>query len=73
MNARPANGAQGYSGGAEMWRECCLRYGDAEARTICNRYLNMQIHTTSQEELQFCRQLYLAMQTAVAYGGELHE
>jgi len=44
-----------------MWHDYLLRYGEIEARGICNRYLDMQICTTDPEELQFCRELYAAI------------
>jgi hypothetical protein len=50
-----------YETGAEMWRDYKLRYG-AEAADICNSYLNMQIFRTDPEEVQFCKELYAAMQ-----------
>lgn len=51
-----------YASGADMWQEYKAQYGDAEARGICNRYLDLQTQTTNPEELQFCRELYAAMQ-----------
>lgn len=51
-----------YETGADMWREYKEQYGDIEARGICNRYLDLQIRTTDPEELQFCRELFAAMQ-----------
>lgn len=51
-----------YETGADMWREYKEQYGDIEARGICNRYLDLQIRNTNPEELQFCRELYAAMQ-----------
>ncbi len=50
-----------------------MRHGQKDAAGICRRYLDLQIRTTDQEELRFCRQLYQAMQTALVYGGEFHE
>lgn len=50
-----------YNSGADMWRDYAARYGDAEARGICNRYLDLQVRTTDPEELAFCRELYAAM------------
>ena len=44
-----------------MWHDYLLRYGEIEARGICNRYLDMQVRTTDPEELQFCRELYAAI------------
>ena len=51
-----------YKSGADMWLEYISLYGEPEARGICNRYLDMQIYSTDAEEIQFCRQLYNAMQ-----------
>lgn len=51
-----------YESGADMWREYKEQYGDIEARGICNRYLDLQIRTTDPEELEFCRELFAAMQ-----------
>jgi len=45
-----------------MWRDYSTRYGDIEARMICNRYLELQSKTKSPEELQFCGELHTAMQ-----------
>jgi len=50
-----------YKSGADMWYDYLQRYGEMEARGICNRYLDMQIRTTDPEELQFCRELYAAI------------
>ena len=51
-----------YATGADMWREYKAQYGEAEARGICNRYLDMQVNTADPEELRFCKDLYAAMQ-----------
>lgn len=51
-----------YATGADMWQEYREKYGDAEARGICNRYLDSQVRNDNPEELQFCRELYAAMQ-----------
>lgn len=66
-----------YATGADMWREYRHKYGIDEARGICNRYLDMQIHSQDAGEQQFCRELYAAMkaelpahtQPTFAYGG----
>lgn len=50
-----------YTTGADMWKDYKECYGD-EARGICNRYLDMQVFTKDPEELQFCKELYDAMQ-----------
>ena len=50
-----------YNTGFEFWRDTVIRYGEKEARTICNNYLDMQINNNEPEELAFCKQLYAAM------------
>lgn len=51
-----------YNSGADMWREYKEQYGNTEAHGICNRYLDLQVRTSDAEELQFCRELFAAMQ-----------
>jgi len=51
-----------YNSGADMWQEYKAQYGDAEARGICNRYLDLQVNNNNPQELQFCRELFAAMQ-----------
>lgn len=65
--------APAYHNGAEMWQDCCCRFGQAEAIGICRRYLDLKICTARQDELQFCREPYSAMQAAEVMGGNLHE
>ena len=50
-----------YNSGADMWHEYVIKYGEAEARWICNRYLDMQVFSKDPEEIQFCRELYAAI------------
>jgi len=50
-----------YEQGYKMFREYCVRYGEKDAREICNRYLDLQLFTNNKEELEFCRGLYDAM------------
>ena len=50
-----------YATGADMWQDYKTRYGEAEARGICNRYLDMQVNNQDAGELQFCRELFAAM------------
>jgi hypothetical protein len=45
-----------------MWREYREQYGDAEARNVCNRYLNLQVNNKNPVEDMFCRELFAAMQ-----------
>ncbi len=52
--------------GADMWQDYKVTYGMIEARAICNRYLDMQAFTISADELQFCRELFAAMQQDAA-------
>lgn len=40
-----------------MWRDCRTKYGIAEAREICTRYLEMQAHTKDEAEIAFCKEL----------------
>ena len=54
-------GTETYSSGADMWRDCCQRYGATEARGICNRYLDMQMKNQNEDEHRFCRELYTSM------------
>jgi hypothetical protein len=51
-----------YNTGADMWREYREQYGDAEARGICNRYLDLQVKNKDPVEDTFCRELFAAMQ-----------
>jgi hypothetical protein len=50
-----------YETGAEFWRDTTSKYGLEEAAGICGRYLSMQVKTDSDEERQFCRELFIAM------------
>lgn len=50
-----------YATGAEFWKDSADKYGLEEAGGICGRYLSMQIKTDSDEERQFCRELFVAM------------
>ena len=50
-----------YDTGADFWKDTAARYGLEEAAGICGRYLSMQIKTDSDEERQFCRELFVAM------------
>ena len=50
-----------YTTGVDMWRDYATRYGEIEARIICNRYLNLQVNTQDPEEIAFCRDLYTVM------------
>ena len=54
-----------YNTGADMWNEYKAQYGDAEARAICNRYLDLQMKNSKADENTFCRELYAAMQADV--------
>ena len=51
-----------YTSGADMWQDHKARHGAEEAWSICNRYLDMQINNGDPNELQFCYELYTAMQ-----------
>lgn len=51
-----------YDTGVDMWQDYKSQYGDAEARGICNRYLDLQVENNNPQELQFCRELFAAMQ-----------
>jgi len=53
--------ANGYSSGAEMWRDNAASYGVITARIICSRYLDLQAQTTDESEREFCRELREAM------------
>ena len=50
-----------YDTGADFWKDTAASYGLEEAAGICGRYLSMQIKTDSDEERQFCRELFVAM------------
>jgi hypothetical protein len=49
-----------YASGAEMWRDTVMSYGREEAHLICSRYFDTQRCKTSQDEIQFCRELFAA-------------
>ena len=63
-NNRPVSG---YDSGADFWRDNAVRYGIDEADIICSRYIyaNMQ-RENSEDELQFCREIFAAMIEATA-------
>jgi hypothetical protein len=53
--------------GAEMWRDNVLSYGIDEATIICRNYLDMNLKREhSDDEGQFCRELFHAMFNATA-------
>jgi hypothetical protein len=56
---------ENYLNGKKMYREYCLKYGKNEALQICNRYLDLQINTKDNTELEFCKGLYNAIQTGI--------
>ena len=57
----------GYSDGAHMWRDTASSYGIDEAVIICTRYLQKNLDKDyPAEEIQFCRELFLAMFEATA-------
>ena len=55
-----------YATGADFWKDAAANYGIEEATGTCGRYLSMQIKTDSDEERQFCRELFVAMHEATA-------
>lgn len=50
-----------YERGIDFWRDTAASHGLEEAAGICSRYLSMQIKSDSDEERQFCRELFAAM------------
>ena len=57
----------GYNDGYEMWRDNVMSYGFDEAVIISRNYLDMNLkHRHSDEEKQFCRELFTAMLEATA-------
>lgn len=57
-----------YASGKDMWHDICTKFGADEARAICNRYLDMQIHTKDSDELDFCKELYEVMKENTLMG-----
>lgn len=56
-----------YETGADFWHDTAAKYGLQEADGICGRYLSMQVHLKqTEEEKQFCRELFVAMHEDVA-------
>ena len=56
-----------YKNGADFWRDTAAKHGLQEADGICGRYLSMQSHKKqTDEEKQFCRELFAAMHEDVA-------
>lgn len=50
-----------YKTGADMWLDCCKNHGETSAKRICNRYLKLQLMSTREEEIRFCKELYATM------------
>jgi hypothetical protein len=56
-----------YATVAEMWRETAANHGLDEALVICGRYIDMNLkRELSENEQQFCRELFGAMYEATA-------
>jgi hypothetical protein len=56
------NPFKGYASGAEAWRDYAISYGMDEAINITGSYLEMNLrHEHSEEEREFCRELFAAM------------
>ena len=56
----------GYNSGADMWRDSILSYGIDEVVTICENYLDMNLKCrNSEDEKDFCRDLFIAMYETV--------
>ena len=56
-----------YETGADFWHDTAAKYGLREADGICGRYLSTQSHLKqTEEEKQFCRELFAAMYEDVA-------
>ena len=60
-----------YETGADFWKDTASKHGLEEATGICGRYLSMQIKTDSDEERQFCRELFVAMHEATVGRADL--
>jgi hypothetical protein len=64
INNKPFDG---YSTGADAWRDYVMRYGIDEAVVICGNYINMTLkRKQSDAEKQYCRELFTAMYEATA-------
>lgn len=50
-----------YDTGYEFYRDMVKQYGKEQAKLTAIIYLDLQIRNTDPEELQFCKELYAAM------------
>ncbi len=56
-----------YKNGADFWRDTAAKHGLQEADGICGRYLSVRSQRKqTDEEKQFCRELFAAMHEDVA-------
>lgn len=57
-----------YDNGYEFYKDLLQQYGKEQANIIAINYLDLQIHNTDPEELQFCKELYQVMKSNCGRG-----
>jgi hypothetical protein len=68
LNNKPVDGyGNCYGNGTDFWRDNAVSYGIDEAAIICGRYIDGWLgHEQSDDERQFCREIFAAMYEATA-------